>query len=218
MAVSIIVPIYNESYELLKALNSQLNDLKGEFEVIFIDSSDTPTLDTNFKVIRSAKGRGAQLNLGASKAKFEILWFLHADSKISPNFVYDIQNAIKTAKIGCFRLKFDSQNFILKLIALGSNLRVKWRNIAFGDQGIFITKELFNKLGGFKQIAIMEDYEFSMRVKRQGVKFHLLDKTIITSARKFKNPLKTLLKMQILQFRFRKNYDIKKIEDEYQKI
>ena len=94
---------------------------------------------------------------------------------------------------------------------------MKYRNIAFGDQGIFIKRELFEKIGGYKSIPIMEDYQLSMDIKKLGKKIHLLKLPIITSARRFeKNGIfKTIINMQKLQYRDRCGYDINKIYSDY---
>lgn len=206
MAVSIIVPIYNEAKQMIDRLISNISLQKGEFELIFVDASKIPFKSNKYKVISSQKGRGIQLNLGAKEAKFENLLFLHADSTFkNNNAILDVFKALKTHKIGCFKLEFKPNSIPLSLIAIGSNLRIRFRNIAFGDQGIFIKKELFNKLGGFSNIPIMEDYEFSMRVKNAQEKYYVLNNKIITSSRKFNKEgiIKTLIKMQILQAKFR---------------
>ncbi|NLK66407.1 MAG: glycosyltransferase family 2 protein [Campylobacteraceae bacterium] len=197
----------------------------GEFEVIIVNAGEPLSLENKkIKVIENApRNRGLQLNLGANLAKFETLWFLHSDSSIDKNSLNLISSALRSSEIGCFRVKFDKGGFFMKFIELGSNLRVIFRNIAFGDQGIFIKKSLFESLGKFREIPIMEDYDFSMKVKESGYKFKLANGYITTSARRFKNPLKTLFKMQVLQYKFRKerkkaNLKMEKFQNEYQKI
>ena len=127
------------------------------------------------------------------------------------------ERALDRCKAGCFRLKFDEGGVLLNLIAFGSNLRVKFRNIAFGDQGIFIRKGLFNAVGGFENLAIMEDYKLSMKLKRSGVKFCQLSQNIVTNARKFRceGVIKTLIKMQILQYKFRNGASADEIAKSY---
>lgn len=207
---------------------------KGEFEVIFTDASEPNFYESKnfdlalnlskiftperFKILPCKKGRGAQLDAGVSVAKFEKLLFLHADSAFcDEGAILAAERALDRCEAGCFRLKFDYGGVLLNLIALGSNLRVKFRNIAFGDQGIFIRKGLFNALGGFGNLAIMEDYKLSMKLKRSGVKFCQLGQNIITSARKFRREgvIKTLIKMQILQYKFRNGASADEIAKSY---
>ena len=234
MAISVITPIYNEPCENLERFCALLAAQKGEFEVIFADASEPNFYESKnfdlalnlskiftperFKILPCKKGRGAQLDAGTSVAKFEKLLFLHADSAFcDEGAILAAQRALDRCGAGCFRLKFDEGGVLLNLIAFGSNLRVKFRNIAFGDQGIFIQKGLFNALGGFENLAIMEDYKLSMKLKRSGVKFCQLSQNIVTSARKFRceGVIKTLIKMQILQYKFRNGANADEIAKSY---
>lgn len=214
--VTIIVPTYNEEKNILK-FQSMIDNLVGDFEVIFSDGYST---DNTYNIIRYPKiqqtrYRANQMNIAAKYAKGEYLWFLHVDSIIDNNSINEIENIKED--VGCFTLKFDSDKWQMKMVAFNSNLRVKCRNIAFGDQGIFIKKELFEKIGGYKSIPIMEDYQLSMDIKKLGKKIHLSKLPIITSARRFeKNGIfKTIINMQKLQYRYRCGYDINKIYSDY---
>lgn len=214
--VTIIVPTYNEEKNILK-FQSMIDNLVGDFEVIFSDGYST---DNTYNIIRYPKiqqtrYRANQMNIAAKYAKGEYLWFLHVDSIIDNNSINEIENIKED--VGCFTLKFDSDKWQMKMVAFNSNLRVKCRNIAFGDQGIFIKRELFEKIGGYKSIPIMEDYQLSMDIKKLGKKIHLSKLPIITSARRFeKNGIfKTIINMQKLQYRYRCGYDINKIYSDY---
>ncbi|CZE45960.1 TIGR04283 family arsenosugar biosynthesis glycosyltransferase [Campylobacter geochelonis] len=212
MAVSIIVPVYQEPN--LNAFLAQFKSLKGEFELILVTCEEL-NLSGNFKLLKSQKGRAVQQNCGANAARYENLWFLHADSAFQEDSVLHIENSLLTSDVGCFELEFDDKSWLMKVCASLSNLRVKVRNIAFGDQGIFIKKELFEKIGGFSQLPIMEDYELSLRLRKYT--FKLLPAKITTSARRFHKfgVLKTIAKMQLAQLKFRLNYDIEKIAKSY---
>lgn len=214
--VTIIVPTYNEEKNILK-FQSMIDNLVGDFEVIFSDGYST---DNTYNIIRYPKiqqtrYRANQMNIAVKYAKGEYLWFLHIDSIIDDNSVNEIENSKED--VGCFTLKFDSEKWQMKMVAFNSNLRVKYRNIAFGDQGIFIKRELFEKIGGYKSIPIMEDYQLSIDIKKLGKKIHLSKLPIITSARRFeKNGIfKTIINMQKLQYRYRCGYDINKIYSDY---
>lgn len=203
--ISIIVPVYNEKDNILK-FQENLKQLEGDFEVIFSDgfSTDDTYDKIKFNKIRETKYRGNQMNAAVKYAKGGILWFLHADTVIDKNSIRAIENA--NAEVGCFKLKFDTKNLYLQFLAYCSNLRVKYRNIAFGDQGIFITRKLFVELGGYKEIPIMEDYELSIMIKKRGIKIKQLNLPIMTSTRRFTENgiLKTNIMMQKLQARYRK--------------
>lgn len=201
--VSIIVPVYQERN--LNQFLKQFENLKGEFEIIIV-SGDKQNYDTlSFELFRCKKGRAAQMNYGVKHAKFDIIWFLHADSKIEKNSILKIENFLKTNLLGAFKIKFDNDKFLMKICAFMSNLRLKLGGIAFGDQGMFMKKEIFYTLGGFREIEIMEDYDFSLRAKKKWFKFTNTNGTIITSSRRFVSNgiIKTMIKMRLCRLMFK---------------
>ncbi len=144
------------------------------------------------------KGRAAQMNKGASVAKYKILYFLHADS-IPPNdFTSKILNDYnKGAKSGCFRLAFDYDHWFLKANAWFTRFNVN--AVRFGDQSLFVTKEVFEKSGGFREdLFLMEDQEIIHRLKRHG-KFKVLNEVVTTSSRKYLD--NGIYRMQTIFFR-----------------
>ena len=222
MAVSIIIPTLNEEENMKNILNN-LKSLKGDFEVIFSDGgSSDRTVEIiknwgNCKIINSERGRAKQLNNGAKQSNNDILLFLHADSIIEEDVLIKIENFIKNGnRAGCLKIKFDSKRALMSLFAFLSNLRVKYRNIAFGDQAIFIEKKLFEDIGMFDEIPIMEDYKFSLKLKSI-CRIKYIDSYIISSSRRFERNgiIKTALLMQKLQYMFRRGDSIDKIADIY---
>ena len=192
--ISIIIPILNEQEFIFDLLN-QLFKLQGKKEIILVDGGSTDktlnklkifTQKKEFKIFFSKEAnRAAQMNLGAKKSKGDILWFLHSDSKVHPKSLFIIQEASKKTAYGCFKLVFfGAESFSLKIIAYFSSLRVKFFSIIFGDQAMFVRKDFFNNLCGFKPILLMEDWEFSQRAKKLA-KPILLKQEIKTSSRKF---------------------------------
>lgn len=214
--VTIIIPTYNEEKNIIK-MQKQLDNLNGNFEVIFSDgfSSDNTYSLIYYPKIQETKYRANQMNAAVKYANGDYIWFLHCDSQIDKNSIQIIENSHND--IGCFALDFNSKNILLKIIAFFSNLRVKYRNIAFGDQGIFIKKSIFYKIGKYEEIPIMEDYSLSMKIKNYGLKIKNLNTKIITSPRRFEKNgiIKTCILMQKLQYMFRRKHNINEIYEKY---
>ncbi|MEI0604104.1 TIGR04283 family arsenosugar biosynthesis glycosyltransferase [Brachyspira alvinipulli] len=222
MSVSIIIPILNEE-NIIERLIKNLNELDGEFEVIFSDGgSSDKTVNiiediSNYKIVNSDKGRAKQLNTGAKESKYDILLFLHADSIIEKDVLIKIENFIKNNnKAGCLKIKFDSNKILMRICGFLSNLRVRLRHIAFGDQGIFIERKLFFDIGMFDDMPLMEDYKLSIKLKKICPIINI-NSYIISSSRRFEKNgiIKTMIYMQKLQYMFRNSESIEKIANIY---
>jgi rSAM/selenodomain-associated transferase 2 len=221
MLISIIIPVYNEEKNIRDFMES-LKGIQGDHEVIFVDGGST---DNTFNIVKEEffivkspkKGRGCQMNYGSTLAKGQVLLFLHSDSTLPADALKYVREALKKSRAGCFRIRFDSKSILMKICAFMSDSRVKIRNIAFGDQGIFITKEYFTEIGGYPEISIMEDYSLSMNIKKDGCKIVLADAEILTSERRFlkHGRLKTMARMQILQHMYRRGESAERIEKIY---
>ncbi|MEW9095864.1 MAG: TIGR04283 family arsenosugar biosynthesis glycosyltransferase [Clostridiaceae bacterium] len=199
--VSIIIPVLNEEKVIEKFL-MELKGLKGEKEIILVDggsTDNTALIASKYgKVVKSQKGRAFQMNVGAKVATGEILWFLHCDSQIEKDSICEIERAIKEGyNGGGFLLNFyDLHSGFMKFVSLTSNWRAKYFGLYYGDQGIFVKREVFKRLKGFKEIEIMEDWDFSHKLKKLG-KMKMINSSIGTSGRRFEQggQVKTLLLM-----------------------
>lgn len=199
--ISIIVPVLNEENTIRENLESLVR-LSGNKEIIVVDGGScdkTVDIAKNYAtVINSPRGRARQMNIGAKVAKGDILWFIHSDSKLDKNSITEIEKTIEEGNVGgCFKLYFyDFDTPFMRFVSSSSNKRAKYLKLIFGDQGIFMRKDIFEKLNGYKDMDLMEDWEFSRRIHRLG-KMKALDKKIGTSARRFKKggQLRTLLLM-----------------------
>lgn len=234
--VSIVVPVYNEKTTISNLL-LQLDNIHGA-EVIFVDGGskdDTKKIISSwisekesrceysrYRLISSDKGRANQMNAGAEISRGEILFFLHCDSVLPENFVEQIRSVMKSYSLGCFGIDFDSNHPFMYTNKWISNHRAKHRRIIFGDQGIFLKKDLFYSVGGFENIPIMEDYKFSLDLKKKGIKVGMTKDRIITSHRRY--PSGTIPKMKVmwnmfwLRRLYRHGVDIEEISRRYRDI
>ena len=224
MKLSLIIPIYNES-EVIDRCLANLRSLRGEVEILFADGGSTDDtlqkIGDAYRVISCPKGRAKQMNTAAKEATGDILWFSHSDSLLPSDAVEQILAAAeKGAVFGCFHIGFDYDGPFMKMNTRNSNRRAKWGHIAFGDQGIFMEKELFLGQGGFPDLPIMEDYELSLRMKRQRIPLTVLPGQIITSGRRYRtnHPLLTMWRMIYLRGCYRAGMDIHEIARRYRDI
>lgn len=192
LTVSIIIPTYNEAAgigQLLVWLQQQATGETG-LEIIVADggsTDDTRALarQQGAQVLRCPrKGRAAQMNHAAHHARGELLYFLHADSFPPPGFVAELRLA--TAQgfgSGCYRLAFDHPHWFLRFSAWCTRLPL--RLVRFGDQSLFVRRDLFAQVGGFREdLLLMEDQDLVVRLQARA-RFRLLPRTVTTSARKY---------------------------------
>lgn len=188
--LSITIPAWNEEAGIARTLETLLGLTAGrsDTEIIVSVSGDdrTEAIARTFPVVvcRSEKGRAVQMNTGAKLAAGEVLYFLHADTTPPPSFCDDIFSAIeRSARAGCFRMTFDDPDWLMQLY--GWFTQFPLQVCRGGDQSLFITKALFEQIGGFdERLQIMEDIEIIDRIQRH-TGFHILDSTVTTSARKY---------------------------------
>ena len=191
MKVSIIIPTYNEA-ENMEIIIPYLRSVK-ENSAVEIIVSDAGSKDCTVEkakqfgaitIISPLKGRAGQMNYAAQFATGNILYFVHADSRPPLTFYRDIEAALaKGYNCGCYRSQFESKSLLLKVNAFFTRFNVLF--CRGGDQTIFVTKELFDKVGAYKnEMLIMEDYDFLERIRKHG-KFKLFNKATVFSARKY---------------------------------
>lgn len=186
--VSIIVPIYNEE-KMLSENTSFFKEIAEKGELIFVDGDSIDKSASIAKdislVIKSKKGRAAQMNCGAKIAKGGILFFLHADTRTSTNALKLIEEKIENAGFigGCLTQKIDRIGITYRLIEGFGNLRARTTKIFYGDQGIFIRKDMFSKTGGFPEVPILEDALLSRTLRKLGRTLVLPDKIFVSPRR-----------------------------------
>ena len=189
--ISIIIPVINEAANIKSTLATTQPSQNVEIIVVDGGSSDgTVEIVGNsgfpVKVIMANPGRGIQMNTGALAATGDILLFLHADTRLPPGFDTMIRQAVEISGIiaGAFILKIDAELASLRLVEKGVRWRSHFWQMPYGDQGIFLKREVFQAVGGFPELPIMEDFEFIRNLKRQG-RIVTLPAPVITSARRW---------------------------------
>lgn len=202
MMISIIIPVYNEEVMLRK--NAACYSLLSQStELIFVDGgSEDKTAElakASGRLVKARKNRAAQMNAGARTAKGEILLFLHADAVIQQMYLEKIEEAVEKQEYagGCLTQVIDEQRILFKWISFTGNIRAKMSKIFYGDQGIFVRKGIFEKLGGFPEVKICEDILFTKKLKKEG-KVDILPVPVYCSARRWKK--QGIVKTSLLNF------------------
>ncbi len=195
--ISVIILAYNEAL-LIEEIIAEIRKQKTNeaIEILLADGGSTDqtvalAAKQKVKIINSRKGKAMQLNDGAKAASGDVLFFVHADMQFSDQTLAVIKNHInKGFDGGGFSNTFDQHNEKIKKFGVWLNFRFlnqkeqSDRGIFYGDNGIFVKKEVFEKLGGFKEIPIMEDYDFSVRMKKAFKVVKITEPKIVVSARR----------------------------------
>ena len=188
MKLSVIVPTFNEETVIAETLRRAVAAL-APYELIVADgcSADNTAARARLyaNVLVLPMTRGAALNRAAAIATGDVLLFLHADTMLPMGAAAAIESALREAHVigGAFRLRLDHPGRLAALVAYNVNLRSSLLNTFFGDQALFVRREVFARAGGFQDWSVMEDLEILARLRRHG-RLALLDEEVITSARR----------------------------------
>ena len=200
--ISIIIPVLNEAKTIGNLIQYLIDDAsnKNNLEIIivdggsidnskqiikdFVDSNTDKKSQLRLKLINAPKGRAKQMNLGAKHAQGNIFYFLHADSFPPKNFHQLIINEVENNHLaGCFRMQFDNNHWWLQLA--GWLTQFRWRACRGGDQSQFITKELFNDIGGYDENYIIYEDNILINELYKRDEFVVINKKLKTSARSY---------------------------------
>lgn len=191
LTLSIVLPALNEAQSIAATLVQLQSARSRGAEVIVVDGGSRDetmarALSLADKVISSAKGRASQMNAGATVAAGDVLLFLHADSKAPQDADQLILDGLQSMSRawGRFDIAIEGRHFFLPVIAWFMNRRSRFTGIATGDQGLFMTRDAFTRVGGFAGIPLMEDVAICSALKRIGAPLCLAQK-ISTSGRRW---------------------------------
>lgn len=170
-SVSVIIPSLNEEASIGDAIRSALDAGAGEVIV-----SDGGSKDQTIALSRDAGAdhivcgeprRGSQLRAGAELASGDWLLFLHADNRLGEDCIRQIREL--TGEVwGAFRQSIDHDGKKYRLLEWGNALRVRYRSMPFGDQAIFVRRDVYDQVGGFREMPLMEDVDLSRRLRKIG--------------------------------------------------
>ena len=222
---SFVIPTYNESSTIEKTLSSLLPNLNEEDEVIVVDGlseDDTVQKTRNFPTVRliesDKRGRATQMNLGAENASKEYVFFLHADTTIDKTGLEKLRHEILNSQIpwGWFTLKLNSPKLIYRILETVACFRTDIAQEPLGDHGIFLKKSLFDEVGGYPEIPIMEDIELVKKIKRKS-RGKKIDHFVLSSVRRFEREgiLKNCLKISIMRVKYFIGYSPSELSRSY---
>lgn len=189
--LSIIIPALNEAATILATLEclQPLRDAGHELIVVDGGSTDgTPEVAAAYvdMLLQAPRGRARQMNAGARVAAGEIVWFLHADTlPLAQAGALIVAALAQSGRYwGWFNVRLSGDWWLLRVVERFMNVRSRLSGIATGDQGLFVRRDLFEKLGGFPEIDLMEDVALCHILKRQGPPL-CLDAVLLTSSRRW---------------------------------
>lgn len=189
MRISVIIPALNEA----EAIDASLQALprRDDVEIVVVDGGSTDETrriaeSRGARVIAAQRGRGPQMNAGARAATGDVLFFVHADTRL-PAAAYDaIEAALEDESVpgGAFHLAIDGQGWFYGFTARNANIRSRIAGAPYGDQAFFVRRADFEALGGYRDLVYCEDLDFIRRLRRRG-RVVLLPFAVFTSARRW---------------------------------
>ncbi len=205
MRISVVVPTLTESATVAEAVGAARRTL-GDCEVIVVDGGSADgTAEAaeaaGATVLQATGSRAEAMNAGAAQASGAALLFLHADTILPEGAGDAIRAALAHAEGGAFRLGFDERPPLWRVLSAGY---ARTSRTAYGDQAIFVSRTAFDRLGGYRPLPIMEDYDLVERLRRRG-RFELLPLTVRVSARRHRRQgeLRTFLRIGAIKILYR---------------
>jgi rSAM/selenodomain-associated transferase 2 len=188
-ALSIIIPTLDESRSIAATLDVLSKEARGAELIVVDGGSRDGTIELvrerGVKLIESGRGRGRQMGEGARSATGRALWFLHADTLPSVGCAAHIEEALRDASVvaGNFDVLFDGESFAARFLTW-LYPRLRRLGLCYGDSGIFVRRESYERIGGFRDFPIFEDLDLVRRLRKEGRVAHLRAR-VTTSSRRF---------------------------------
>jgi rSAM/selenodomain-associated transferase 2 len=203
--ISVVIPTLNEGATIAQAI-AQLTGVLGDHEVIVADGGSTDrtaevAAEAGASVVRRPGSRAVAMNAGAARASGQALLFLHADTTLPPGAGEAIRSALAAHDGGAFTVLHDHRPSPFRLAAAAYR---PFHHGVYGDQAIFVTREAFERVGGYRLLPIMEDYDLVQRLRRAG-RFEVLPLCVTTSARRQRGQgeLRTFLRVASIKLLYR---------------
>jgi len=207
--LSIVMPVLDEAAGIVTALEALAPLRAAGHELIVVDGGSrdgTPALAAPWvdRVVDGVRGRALQMNAGAALARGEALLFLHADTLLPDGAADCVVSAVEAGALwGRFDVRIAGRSAWFPVIAALMNLRSRLTGIATGDQAIFVQTALFRRIGGYAELALMEDIELSRRLRRVGAPTCFREQ-VLTSGRRWESRgvWRTIFLMWRLRWRY----------------
>lgn len=226
MKVSVIIPTLNEAKNIGKLLGFLRQNSAPELaEILVVDAGST---DNTAEVVRAAggtllspgvRGRARQMNFGASAAKGDVLYFVHADTLPPATYLEDIRRAREEGfPLGSYQSAYDTRSLLLKINAFFTRFDFLW--CRGGDQTLFVDRPVFEALNGYREdYCIMEEYDFIVRARREHP-FKIMDKAALISARKYEENsyMRVQLANLVVFNMYRLGYSQERLANTYTKL
>ncbi|MGQ0574798.1 MAG: TIGR04283 family arsenosugar biosynthesis glycosyltransferase [Pseudonocardia sp.] len=221
--VAVVVPVLDEEACIVGCLRR----LRGDFPdcvLVVVDGGSTDrTVElaaAHATVVHSPRGRARQMNAGAAAVTADVLWFVHADCTVAPEALVQIRAALGDPRVvgGGLRIRFDRRTPGLEFLRVTSNWRARVLGQVFGDQAMFVRRSVFDALGGFPEMPLMEDYEMSRRLRGRG-RLVVLDAATTASSRRIlaHGPWRMTVLMQWLKLQYVAGVDPERIRRRYER-
>ena len=222
-SISVIIPTLNEQKNIQILLNILQPLRKSGAELIVVDGGSTDSscelaAPLSDHLVHTKQGRARQMNAGKKVANGKLLWFLHADTIPSSHAIARLQEIANSNDLswGRFNVHLSGEHLLLRLVEKAMNLRSRLTGIATGDQGIFMSRKLFEHVNGFPDIPLMEDISISSALKKR-IRPVCLSESLNASSRKWEKNgiLRTIVLMWWIRFAFALGVDPNRLYKQY---